>query len=133
MRLKDISRRLLAVAALFALLAASTPALAESLTAFGSLVCCKTSYCPVHHRQGRDMQKDKSNCDAQGKPAGSDCSMRACDTAPNQAVGTAPFTLAAPITISYEAIAQAAPFSLSAFVPCVVILPSTPPPRTLPS
>jgi hypothetical protein len=133
MRLKDIPRKLLAVVALFALLAASTPALAESLSASDSLVCCNTAYCPVHHRQVRDMQKDKSNCDAQGKPPGSDGSMRACDPAPNQAVGTAPFTLAAPITIFYEATAQAAPLSLSVFVPYVVSLPSTPPPRILPS
>jgi len=133
MRLKDIPRKLLAITALFALLAASTPALAESLTASDSLVCCKTAYCPVHHRQIRDIQKDKNNCDAQGKPAGSDCSMRACDPTPNPAVGTAPFTLAAPITILYEATTQPAPVSLSAFAPYVVSHPSTPPPRILPS
>jgi hypothetical protein len=79
------------------------------------------------------MQKDKSNCDAHGKTGGADCSMRACDPAPNQAVGMVPFTLAAPITIFYEATAQAAPLSLSGFVPNVVSLPSTPPPRLLPS
>ncbi len=133
MRLKDSPRKLLTVVALFGLLAASTPALAESLTASDSLVCCKTAYCPVHHRQVHDMQKDKSNCDAQGKPAGSDCSMRACDPTPNPAVGTAPFTLAAPITILYEATTQPAQLSFYGFVPSVVSLPSTPPPRTLPS
>ncbi len=133
MRLKDIPRKLLTVVALFGLLAASTPALAESLTASDSLVCCKTAYCPVHHRQIRDIQKDKNNCDAQGKPAGSDCSMRACDPTPNPAVGTAPFTLAAPITILYEATTQPAQLSFYGFVPSVVSLPSTPPPRTLPS
>jgi hypothetical protein len=79
------------------------------------------------------MQKDKSNCDAHGKTGAADCSMRACDPAPNQAVGTAPFILAAPITIFYEAAAQAAPLSLSGFAPHVVRLPSTPPPRLLPS
>jgi hypothetical protein len=133
MTLREIARKLLAVAALFALLAASTPALAEALSASDSPTCCNTAYCPVHHRQGRDMQKDKSNCDAQGKTRGADCSMRACDPTPNQAVGTAPFTLAAPITIFYEATAQAVPLSLSGFVPFVVSLPSTPPPRILPS
>jgi hypothetical protein len=133
MNLKDIPRKLLAVAALLALLAASTPALAESLSASDSPACCNTTYCPVHHRQGRDIQKDKRNCDTAGHPARNDCSMRACDATPTQAVGTALFTLAAPITISYEATVQATPLSLSSFVPFVVSLPSTPPPRLLPS
>ena len=79
------------------------------------------------------MQKDKSNCDTAGHPVRTNCSIRACDVSPNQAVGTAVFTLAAPITISYQATVQAAPFSLSGFAPFVVNLPSTPPPRTLPS
>ncbi len=130
MSLKDIPRKLLAVAALFALLAASTPALAESLSASDSPACCNTAYCPVHHRHGRDIQKDKSDCDARGKAA-SDCSMRACDATPNQAAGTVPFILAAPFAIFYEATTQAAPLSLSTFIPFVVSLPSTPPPRTL--
>jgi len=131
--MKDISRKLLAVAAVFALLVASTAALAESLSASDSAACCNTSYCPVHHRQGRDMQKDKSNCDAHGKTGGADCSMRACDATPNQVVGSAAFTLAAPVAIFYEATAQRAPLSSSRFFPFVVSLPSTPPPRTLPS
>jgi hypothetical protein len=130
MNLKDIPRKLLAVAALLALLAASTPALADSLSASDSSACCNTAYCPVHHRQSRDMQKDKSNCDSAGHPARTDCSMRACDAPPNQAVGTTLFTLAPPITISYEATVQAAPLPLSSFVPFVFSLPSTPPPRT---
>jgi hypothetical protein len=133
MKLRNIARKLLAAAALLALLTASTPALAESLSASDSPACCNTSYCPVHHRQGRDLQKDKSNCDTAGEPARTDCSMRACDPAPNQAVGTAPFVLIAPVAISYEATAQAAPLSLSLFFPFVLGIPSTPPPRTLPS
>ena len=79
------------------------------------------------------MQKDKSDCDAHGKTGAADCSMRACDHAPTQAVGTALFTLAAPITISYKATVQAAPFSLTSFVLFVASLPSTPPPRAFPS
>jgi hypothetical protein len=133
MRPSDIPRKLLAIALLFALLAASTPALAESLSTSEPPVCCNTTYCPVHHRQGRDMQKDKSNCGAHGKPAMADCSMRACDATPNQAVGTTPFMLAAPVTIFYEATAQAVPLSFSCFLPFVVSLPSTPPPRAFPS
>jgi hypothetical protein len=133
MTLKDISRKLLAVAALFALLVASTPALAESFSASNSPACCNTAYCPIHHRQSRDMQKDKNNCDTAGHPVRTNCSIRACDVSRNQAVGTTLFTLAAPITISYQATVQAAPFSLSGFAPFVVSLPSTPPPRILPS
>jgi hypothetical protein len=133
MKLTDIARKLLAIAALLALLTASTPALAESLSASDLPACCNTAYCPVHHRQVRDMQKDKSNCDAQGNPARTDCSMRACDSTPNQAVGAAPFALAAPVAIFFDATVQAAPLSLSRFFPFVVSLPSTPPPRTLPS
>jgi hypothetical protein len=133
MRLWDIPRRLVAVAAIFALLVATTPALAESLSASNLPTCCNTAYCPVHHRQGRDLQKDKTNCDTAGHPARTDCSMRACDATPNQAVGTALFTLAAPITISHEATVQAAPLSASGFFPLVISLPATPPPRTLPS
>lgn len=133
MKLRDISRKLLAVTSFLTLLAASTPAFAESLSASASPACCNTAYCPVHHRQVREMQKDKSNCDAHGKPGAPDCSMRACDPAPTQAVGTTSFTLAAPITIFYESTAQPAPLSFSAFVPYVFSLPSTPPPRLLPS
>src|ERR1700686_3615587 len=124
MKPSDILRNLLAVAALFALLTASIPALAESLSS-DSPACCNTVYCPVHHRHGRDMQKDKSNCGAQGKTAAADCSMRACDASPNQVVGTAPFILAAPITIFYDAAAQAAPLSSSQFFPLAISIPST--------
>jgi len=133
MKLRENGRKLLAVAALLALLTASMPALTESLSASIAPVCCNTVYCPVHHRQGRDLQKDKSNCDAQGNPARTDCSMRACDSPPNQALGAAPFVLAAPVAIFFDATDQAAPLSLFRFFPFVVSIPSTPPPRTLPS
>ena len=133
MKLIDIPRKLSAVAALLALLAATTPALAESLSASDLPACCNTAYCPLHHRQGREMQKDKSDCGTHGKTSAADCSMGACDPAPSQAVGTALFTPAAPIKISYEATVQAAPLSMSRFVPFVASLPSTPPPRTFPS
>ena len=133
MKLRDISRKFVTVSVLVALLAASTPALAESLSPSDLPACCNTVYCPLHHRQRRDMQKDKSDCAAHGKTGAADCSMRACDHAPNQAVGTALFTLAVPIIISYEATVQAVPLSLSGFVPFVSSLPSTPPPRTFPS
>src|SRR6266567_1981211 len=101
MRFWAISRKLLAIVALFTLLVASTPALAESLSSSDSPACCNTAYCPVHHSHGRDMQKDKSDCDARGKAA-ADCSMRACDATPNQAAGTVAFILTAPFAIFHE-------------------------------
>src|ERR1019366_5188581 len=117
MKLRDIARRFLAVVALFALLTVGVPALTESLAASESPACCNTAYCPVHHRQVRDIQKDRNNCDAQGRPRQTDCSVRACDTTPNQAVGTAPFVLVAPVAIFYEATMQAAVLSMFRFFP----------------
>jgi hypothetical protein len=133
MKLRDISRRLLAVTALVALLAANTPALADSLSAANPAACCNTVYCPLHHSQGRNIQKDKANCDSHGKTGAADSSMRACDDTAHQVMGDAPFTLTAPVAIFYETMTEPAPLSLAAFFPFVVSLPSTPPPRTLPS
>jgi len=79
------------------------------------------------------MQKDKSICDTHTETGAADSSMRACDDTPHQAMGDAPFTLAAPVRIFYEATTQPAPLSLTGYFPFVVSLPSTPPPRTLPS
>ena len=99
MILRQVARKFLAVAALMGLLVATVPALAESLSASSSPPCCNTIYCPVHHRQPHQLQKDKSVCDSQGNSAGNDCSMRACDTAPNPVVGTSPFVLMAPLAM----------------------------------
>jgi hypothetical protein len=132
MTLREITRKLLALAALLAMLATGIPSLAESLTA-SEAACCNTVYCPVHHGQARQIQKDKTDCDGQAKLGQTECSMRACDTTPNPAVGTAPFVLIAPATISYEAPVEAMSSSSSRFFPFVVSLPSIPPPRTLPS
>jgi hypothetical protein len=129
----DMGRKFMAIAALFALLMASTPALADSLSLSAVPACCNTAYCPMHHRQVRDIQKDKHNSDTTGKPARADCSMRDCDCTQNQAVGTAPFVLVAPVAIFYEATAQDAPLLPARFFPFTVNIPSTPPPRTLPS
>jgi len=114
-------------------LLASVPTLAESLSAPDLSACCNTSYCPLHHHQVQDFQRDKSNCDAQGHSAGNNCSMRACETAPNPAVGTALFVLVAPIALTYRASVEPAPILVSSFVPFHLNLPSTPPPRTFPS
>src|SRR3982074_1301077 len=133
MKIRYLARKVLAVAALLTILVASIPALAETFSASDSPACCNTIYCPVHHRQVRGVQKDKSDCDAHGKPTGSACSIRACDATPTRAVGNAPFTLSAPYVVLYEVTAQAAPLSRHSFAPFVLSRPSTPPPRTLPS
>ena len=128
-----MTKILLAYAALVGLLLAGVPALAESFSASGSPVCCNTTYCPVHHRQNRDLQKDKSNCDAKSNSKEDDCSMRACDPAASPVVEIAPFVLVAPVAIGYQAGLEPAPVLLSRFFPINVNIPSTPPPRTLPS
>jgi hypothetical protein len=131
--LRKIVRKLAAVAALLALLLPGVSALGETFSAADLLACCNTSYCPVHHRQGRNLQKDKSNCDAKGIPGQTDCSMRACDAAPNPIVGTAAFVLVTPVSLRGPAIAEATPAVASLFFPYVAAIPLTPPPRTFPS
>jgi hypothetical protein len=128
-----MKRKLMAVIALFALLLTSVPALAESLSASELQACCNTAYCPLHHHKVQDLRKDKSHCDAQGHAAGNDCSMRACDTSPSPAVGNALYVLTVPAAIAYRASSEPAPMCVSLFLPVHLNLPSTPPPRTLPS
>jgi hypothetical protein len=84
----------------------------------------------VHHRQGRNLQKDKSNCDTFGMPGQNDCSMRACDAAPNPIVGTAAFVLVTPVALRGPALAEATSASASQFFPYVDSILLTPPPRT---
>ena len=54
-------RKLAAFVALAALLLPGISALTGTLSAADLPACCNTSYCPVHHRQAKDLQKDKSN------------------------------------------------------------------------
>ena len=131
--MREAIRRLAAMAAIMALLLPGISALAETLSASGLPPCCNTVYCPVHHRQMSNLQKDKSNCDAMGSPGQNDCSMRACDAAPNPIVGTAAFVLVAPVALRGPAVAEAAPALASQFFPYVVTIPLTPPPLAFPS
>jgi hypothetical protein len=127
---RKVVRKLAAITALLALLLPGVSVLAESLSAAGLPACCNTVYCPVHHRQMSSLQKDKSNCGAMGAPGQDNCSMRACDAAPNPIVGTAAFVLVTPVALRGPAVAEAAPALTSQFFPYVPAIPSIPPPRT---
>ena len=113
--MQKIVRKLAAMAALLALLLPGVSAWAETISAADSLACCNAAYCPVHHRQARDLQKDKSNCDAKGMAGRNNCSMRACDAAPNTMVGTAAFVLVTPVALRGPAVADTAPALASVF------------------
>jgi hypothetical protein len=133
MKLRQIARKIQAIAALFAMLATSVAGLAESLPASGVPACCNTIFCPVHQREAREQQRDKSICDSQGKSSRNDCSMRACDTMTAPVVGTAPFVLVAPLTMRSPASSEPAQVQAPQFFPFIASIPLTPPPRTLPS
>lgn len=124
-------RKLAAVAALAALLLPGLSAVAQTLSAGDLPACCNTAYCPVHHRQGRNLQKDKSNCNATGNARQDACSMRACDAAPNPIAGASAFLLAAPVVLRVPATVETAPVPVSESFAYVVTIPLTPPPRTL--
>jgi len=126
-------RKLATFVALVALLLPSISALAGTLSAADLPACCNTSYCPVHHRQAKDIQKDKSDCNAIGMPGHDDCSMRACDASPSPAVGTFAFVLVTPVALRSPAIAETAPSLASQFFSSASATPITPPPRSFPS
>jgi hypothetical protein len=128
--LRETFRKLAAIVALLAMLLPGVTALAETLSAAELLACCNTAYCPVHHRQGRNLQKDKSNCDSKSTSGQNDCSMRACDAPPNPAVGASAFVLVTPVALRGPAIADATFAVASQFFPFVAANPLTPPPRT---
>jgi hypothetical protein len=130
---RKMLRKILAILSLSALLLASVPALAESFAASDLPACCNTAYCPLRHRQARDLNRDKMLCGAAGQMTQNECSMRACDMAPNPAVGTPLFVLAAPPAIAYRVETVRAPLATSLFFSTHLNLPSTPPPRALPS
>ena len=133
--MRGFTRKLAAVTALLALLLPVFSLLAGTLAAGDLPACCGTAICPVHHRQMRDLQRDKSNCASNGTPGQRDCSMRACDAPQNPAVGTSAFVLLAPVrfALNVPAAEEAAPNSASRYSPSVAPIPLTPPPRTLPS
>ena len=133
MKLRQVAKRFLVAASLFALLTASVSGLAESLSASNLPTCCNSTYCPLLHSEAKEQQTDKRNCDSHGNSAGNDCSMRACDTATSPVLGTAPFVLITPHTMRVPMSAEPTQMQAARFFPFVISIPLTPPPRILPS
>jgi len=132
-KLRQVVVKFAAIVALVALLLPGISSLAETLSASSLPACCNTAFCPVHHRQASNLQRDKSNCATMGVPGQEDCSMRACDAATIPAVGSVVFVLVAPLSLRGPLVAEAAPAPASHFFPAVTAIPLTPPPRTFPS
>ena len=130
-KLQEFIRKFAVIAALLALLLPGVSALAETISAGNLPACCNTVYCPLHHRQMTDLQRDKTNCGVTGATGQHDCSMRACDAAPNPAVGTAQFVLVTPVALRRPSVAEAILLLAAQISPSVFTIPSTPPPRTL--
>jgi hypothetical protein len=129
--LNKIVHKLAAVTAVLALLLSGLSAIGETLSAADQPACCNTAYCPVHHRQGRNLQKDKSDCAGMSAPGQNNCSLRGCDAAPKPIVGTASFLLVSPYAIHGLTLAEAAPATPSTILFYVAAIPLTPPPRTV--
>ena len=132
-KLRAIVHKFAAIAALVALLLPGVSSLAESLSAGDLPACCNTAYCPLHHRQMSEVQRDRSECGAMGVPGQRDCSMRACDSAPSPAFGTALLILVMLVSLRAPAVTEAAIALASQYFPSIVAIPLTPPPQTLPS
>lgn len=125
-------RKVAALAALLALLLSCVSVLAETISA-RDLACCNTVFCPMHHHQTQNVRKDKSDCGAMSVPGQNGYSVRACDTAPNPAVGTAVFVLTAPVALCGPALAENARPLVNHHFLSAATAPLIPPPRTLPS
>jgi hypothetical protein len=123
-------RKIAATVAFLALLVPSVAPLAESLSASELPSCCNTSYCPLHHRDAGDLQRDRKNCDTAGTPDRKACSMRACDSVGHPAVGPALYILVSPISVRELPWSEGAFFSKFLAFPYVADFPLTPPPRT---
>lgn len=133
MSLRQITKRFLAAASLFALIATSIPGLTEALAASNLPACCNSVCCPLHHRQSGGSQKDKSNCSGMGVPGQNDCSMRTCDPTPSPIVSAAPFVLEPPIALQVPTGKEYTQIQAPEIVPFIASIPSTPPPRISPS
>jgi hypothetical protein len=62
-------------------------------------------------------------------PGQTDCSMRGCDSAVNVAVRSVDFVPAETLSVRGPAMSEASTVSATPFMPLVVAIPATPPPR----
>jgi len=123
-------RKFAAVTALVALLLPVASTLAGLAYAAELPACCNTNYCPLHHNNRSNSQKDSSDCPGKGMP-GQGPSVRACDTAPNPIVGTSEFVLVKPLSLRAAITTEVAFSFVAPFVPSFTAIPLTPPPRTI--
>jgi hypothetical protein len=129
MSFPDISRKILAAVMLVALLIATTPALALALSPQDSqslMDCCKDGLCPMHQHKSNG---ETNECSPNSQSSPTQSSMRACDPAPNFALGMAVFVLAAPVGIGIAAPMSALPVARISVSPIIVSTPPSPPPR----
>lgn len=129
MALRQIAKKFQAVVALLALLAPIAPVLADSLSADNSTSCCNGVMCPMHRGQ-----KVKNICGARGQATPDEscaCSMQACSITPPPVVGTGLLILVKPIAMRSPANAGPAQIWTSRFIPSILSIPLTPPPRTI--
>jgi hypothetical protein len=129
LKLPKVLHRIAAVAAILALLLPTFSVLTEIVSADNLPACCNTAYCPLHHRQMSDVQKDKSLCGAMGASGTQDCSMRACDSMASPLVGSALFVLITPIVLRAPTVAEATPTLAFQHFPFLTATPLTPPPQ----
>ena len=129
--LREILRKFGAVAALLALVLPIVSTLAGTIAAADLTACCNTNYCPLHHNNRSNSNKDSPDCPGKSMPGQSTSTIRACDSAPNAIVGTALFVLVAPPALRAPAAVDTA--VVFPFVSAVsfVSIPLTPPPRAV--
>ncbi|HVA93497.1 MAG TPA: hypothetical protein VNI36_01200 [Candidatus Dormibacteraeota bacterium] len=131
--MRQITRKLQAVAALLALLLASVPTLVDAFSSADMSACCNSMDCPMRHGQICGSQKHASDGAAQCNSMGLDCSMGSCDMSPKPTMQMEPFMLAVPLAIHSQMITEPAPAFVPGFIFSRSSVPSIPPPRTYPS
>jgi hypothetical protein len=124
-------RKVAAATLLLAFLLPSPALLAGAILAAELPACCNASYCPLHHRQASDLQRDKSICGSMSMAGHTDCSMRACDEAPRPTISAVVFVLVTPPALRAPGAAEAAPDASLQSSPSAPAFLLTPPPRPL--
>jgi hypothetical protein len=131
--LRKLLRKFAAVLALLALLLPVVSTLAGTISAADLPACCNTNYCPLHHNDRSNSQKDSSDCPGKNMPGQRSSTVRACDPAPSAIVGTSLFVLVTPLVLRSPATDEAAYALPSHSVASFAAIPLTPPPRTVQS